>query len=133
MRKLSQFVIIAVALFFAGTIQAQTQTTFAVKGGSSITAVQEGDNVVITVAGIPAAKLVHYRGQGVKGGSILESDFSGGKGVLEKVSKNGARFQIKDASGKWLYITPTNNSFKMVGIAQECRKSKGGCALEAKL
>lgn len=128
MRKLSQFVSIAVALLFASIASAETFTA----QGASITAVQEGDNVIITVTGIPAAKLVHFRGQGDKSGSIHVADMKDGRAVLETVSKNGARFQLKDATGKWLLITPTGNSFKMTGVAQECRKSRGGCALEVK-
>lgn len=128
-KKLLQFLSILFSFAIAGLASAET---FSVNGGS-ITATQDGDNVIITATGIPAAKLVHFRGQGVKGGSIHVADMKNGTGVLEKVSENGARFQLKDTSGRWLLITPTGNSYKMSGVTQECRKSKAGCALEAKL
>lgn len=127
----SKFFAVIVALLslaFAGIASAEV---FAVNGGS-VAAVQEGDNVVITATGIPAVQLVHFRGHGVKGGSIHVANMKNGVGVLEGVSQNGARFQLKDASGKWLLVAPTKNGFKMVGVVQECR-SKSGCALEAKL
>ncbi len=107
--------------FFAGLANAET---FAVDGGS-ITAVKDGDNIVITTSGIPAAKLVHFRHQGIRTYAMKD-----GKGMLEKVAIHGGRFQLMDATGKWLLITPTGNPYKMTGVAQECQKSKDGCALE---
>ncbi|PJA85632.1 MAG: hypothetical protein CO143_01365 [Candidatus Moranbacteria bacterium CG_4_9_14_3_um_filter_45_14] len=100
--------------------------TFAVAGGS-ITATKAGDDVTITTVGIPAVTLVHFQHQGIR-----STPMSNGIGVLSKVSENGARFQVKDASGRWLLITPVGNSFEMTGVTQECRKSKAGCALEVK-
>ncbi|MBI2439423.1 MAG: hypothetical protein HYV45_02385 [Candidatus Moranbacteria bacterium] len=127
MRKFSSFLLI-VSFLFAGLAQAEV---FDVKGGS-ISAARDGGNVVITVTGIPASSLVHFRGQGVKDGFIHQAKMEAGKGVLEDVAKNGGRFQLRDEAGKWLLITPTNNSYEMVGVTQECKKSKAGCALEVK-
>lgn len=127
MRKLS---LIALALFgFASMAQAEV---FAVNGGS-ITATKQGNDVTVTVEGIPATKLVHFRGQGDKAGFIHSADMVGNKGVLENVDKNGGRLQLRDASGKWLLVTPTGNPYKMIGVAPECKKSNKGCALEVTL
>ncbi len=127
MRKLS---LIALAFLGFASMAAHAET-FAVNGGS-ITATKQGNDVTVTVEGIPATKLVHFRGQGEKGGFIHSADMVGNKGVLENVDKNGGRFQLRDASGKWLLITPTGNPYKMVGVVQECKLSKNGCALETK-
>ncbi|NCQ05990.1 MAG: hypothetical protein GW815_00245 [Candidatus Moranbacteria bacterium] len=107
----------------AGVASAET---FAVNGGT-ITATKSGDDVTITVTSIPAVTLVHFQYQGIKLVAIKDS-----VGVLTKVSENGGRFQLKDATGKWLLITPSGNPYKMQGVVQECRKSKAGCALEVK-
>ncbi|MFZ2299616.1 MAG: hypothetical protein WAW00_00600 [Candidatus Moraniibacteriota bacterium] len=111
---------IAALFAYAGMANADT---FAVEGGS-ITATKDGDNVVITVTGIPATKIVHFRQQGIR-----TFPMAGNKGVLQQVAIHGARFQLMDGN-KWLYITPQGNPYKMVGVAQECQKSKDGCALE---
>ena len=112
-------------LALAGLANAET---FAV-GGGTITATRDGANVIIATTGIPAAKLAHFRGQGGKSGSIHVADMKDGKGLLEDVTKNGGRFQLRDASGKWLLITPTNNAFKMAGVSQDCGH-RAGCALQ---
>ena len=119
------------ALAFLGFASMAHAEVFAVNGGS-ITATKQGNDVTVTVEGIPATKLVHFRGQGDKAGFIHSADMVGNKGVLENVDKNGGRFQLRDASGKWLLITPTGNPYKMVGVVQECQLSKNGCALETK-
>ena len=129
MRTLLKFFGFIAAASFAAFANAET---FAVSGGS-IEAVPVGENVTIKVTGISAATLVHFRGQGEKGGFIHTAPMKEGVGVLENVAKNGGRFQIKDASGKWLLITPVGNPYKMVGVTQECAKSKAGCALELAL
>lgn len=127
MRKLfSLFALVLIG--FSSLAQAET---FTVNGGS-ITATKQGNDVIVTVEGIPATKLVHFRGQGDKTGFIHSADMVGNKGVLENVDKNGGRFQLRDASGKWLLITPAGNPYKMVGVVQECKLSKNGCALETK-
>lgn len=128
MRKLFSLFTLVFLGFSASLAQAEV---FAVNGGS-ITATKQGNDVVVTVEGIPATKLIHFRGHGDKGGFIHPSDMTGNKGVLENVDKNGGRFQLRDASGKWLLITPSGNPYKMVNVVQECKKSKDGCALETK-
>lgn len=105
-----------------GTANAETYTA---PDGSTITATADGTNVMISTTGIPAAKIVHFRHQGIRTYAMKD-----GKGVLEKVAIHGGRFQLMDATGKWLLITPQGNPYKMVGVAQECKKSKDGCALE---
>jgi len=124
MHKVLSLSLAAAALVVASSVA--SAETFAVAGGS-VSAVKAGDNVTVTVAGIPAVTLVHFQHQGIRNVTMTN-----GTGVLEKVSENGGRFQVKDAGGKWLLITPAGNGFKMIGISQECRKSKAGCALEVK-
>ncbi len=126
MRKL--FSLFIVFLGFTSLVQAEV---FAANGGS-ITATKQGNDVLVTVEGFAAAKLVHFRGQGDKDGFIHPVAMQNGKAVLENVPKFGGRFQVMDATGKWLLITPTGNPYKMVNVVQECKKSKGGCALETK-
>lgn len=124
MHKVLSFLFAAAALV---AVNASAET-FAVSGGN-ITATRAGDDVTITVTGIPAATtLVHFQHQGIR-----SLELKNGSGILTKVSENGGRFQIRDGSGKWLLITPAGNGFGMKGVRQECRKSKEGCALEVSL
>lgn len=127
MRK-SFFLSIATAVFMFTGVQAQA-AVFAVQGGS-ITATKTGEDVLITVTGIPATQLVHFRKTQDGTNGIRQSALSEGKGTLEAVDKNGGRFQLRDAGGRWLLIVPVGNPYRMVGVAQECRTSAGGCALE---
>lgn len=121
--KLFLSVIAATAFLSMGVASAET---FAASGGS-ITATKAGDNVTVKTVGIPAVTLVHFQHQGIRNLSM-----NSGAGVLEKVSENGGRFQLKDASGKWLLITPAGNPYKLAGVVTECTKSTEGCALEVK-
>jgi len=122
MHKVLSLSLATALVAFTGYASAET---FSAAG--AVTAVKTGDDVTVTVTGMPAVTLVHFQGQGIK--PIAMKD---GVGVLAKVSENGGRFQVRDAAGKWLLITPSGNTFKMVGVAQECHKSKAGCALEVK-
>lgn len=127
MKRLNKLSICIAAVLLSAVAGLANAETFAVNGGT-ITATKAGDDVTIAVAGIAVTTLVHFQHQGIRPIAM-----NNGVGVLTKVSENGARFQLKDDSGKWLLITPAGNGFKMVGVTQECRKSKAGCALEAKI
>lgn len=126
MKRLNKLSICIATVLLSAVAGLANAETFAVAGGT-ITAAKVGDDVTITATGIPATTLVHFQHQGIQNVAMTN-----GVGVLAKVSENGARFQLKDASGKWLLITPSGNGFKMAGVTQECRKSKAGCALEVK-
>ncbi|MDD2766541.1 MAG: hypothetical protein PHH40_02100 [Candidatus Moranbacteria bacterium] len=121
MHKVLSLSLATALVAFAGLTSAKT---FAVSGGT-ITATKAGDDVTITVAGIPAKTLVHFQNQGIR--PIAMKD---GVGVLSKVSENGGRFQVKDASGRWLLITPAGNPYTLSGVVTECT-NKNGCALES--
>ncbi|MFZ2187877.1 MAG: hypothetical protein WAV46_04620 [Candidatus Moraniibacteriota bacterium] len=117
-----------VAVLLAAASGLASAETFAVAGGT-VQAVKSGDNVTITVTSeFPAVTLVHFQ----KKGGIVSIPMQDGSGALSQVSEQGTRFQLKDASGKWLLVTPSGNAFKMTGVTQECKKSKEGCALEVK-
>ena len=126
MRKL---IVFFWAIFAFGLASAEV---FAVSGGT-VTATKQGNDVAVTVEGFSAAKLVHFRSHGDKDGFIHYDAMPNGKGVLEDVAKYGGRFQVMDAAGKWLLITPANNPYKLVEVTQECKKSNKGCALEVTL
>src|SRR3989344_1245654 len=92
--------------------------------GGSIIAMREGDDeVVITVTGIQATKIVHFRGHGANDGQAYVEDIQHEMGVLRNVTKNGGRFQLKDESGRWMLITQQPQSYTLTGVAKECQKS----------
>lgn len=119
----------SVFLFFMASV-AQAEI-FKVTGGS-ITAVKQKNDIVVMVEGMSATRLIHFRAAPDGAGNFMHPvTLNAGKATLEDVAKNGQRFQVQDASGKWLLITPSGNPYKLVGVVQECKKSKAGCALEA--
>lgn len=124
------FFFVIFAIVCAGSAKAEVFAP--AKGVGSVAAVKDGGNVVVTVTGISATQLVHFRGHGDRAGSIHTAKLADGKGVLEDVAKNGGRFQLRDDAGKWLLVAPANNPYEMVGVVQECKRSKNGCALEVK-
>jgi len=123
---MTKFFLVLFSLFFGVSAWAET---FTAPSGAIITATKNGSDVTVQVTGMASAvTLVHFQNQGIKEMPLKQD----GTGVLMNVADNGGRFQIRDGSGKWLLIVPKGNTFGMKGVAQECAKSKKGCALEVK-
>lgn len=123
MKKLS-VILVAVAAFAASGIQAATQQ-FNPSVVVSATKDKNGNAIISWTDPMQIKAIEHYIGHGKKGGFINTIPVSSGKQVvLKDIAKNGGRFNLIGANGKYLHLECGGNLETVMptlkGVQNDC-------------